>query len=110
MIDCVASGTTKAVTVTWLFDGSPVENTEERKVLSNNTLLIKTLRHLYKGRYVCEAKIEGGPSNSAVVKVEIAGETRETVITGLNVNLMSSTGYIIQQLPQKGWVLVSILR
>ena len=74
LIDCVASGTTKPVTLTWSFDGFPVENTEERKVFPNNTLFIKTLRHAYKGSYVCEAKIDSTQSKSAVVKVSIAGE------------------------------------
>lgn len=83
MIDCKASGTAKAVTVTWSLDGLAVENTEERKVLPNNTLYITNLRGAYKGSYVCEAKVDSTESKSVVVKVDIAGKVVLNITTYL---------------------------
>lgn len=74
LIDCTTSGTTKAVTVTWSLNGAPVETTEERKILANNTLYITNLRSTYKGRYACEAKIDLEGTKTAFADVDIAGK------------------------------------
>ena len=73
-IDCVVSGTTKPAKVTWTFNGEAVENTEERKILANNTLYISVLRSSYKGEYKCEASIDSAPPKSDIVTVDIAGK------------------------------------
>ena len=73
MIDCTASGTVKTPTITWSIEGSAIQNTEDRKVLSNNTLYIKSLTKAYRGSYVCAAKVDQ-KTMTAVVKVDIASK------------------------------------
>ena len=74
MIDCTASGTAETPTITWSIEGSPIQNTEDRKVFSNNTLYIKSLTKAYRGSYVCAANVDK-KTITAVVKVDIASKS-----------------------------------
>ena len=74
MIDCTASGTAKTPTITWSIEGSPIQNTEDRKVFSNNTLYIRSLTKAYRGSYVCAANVDK-QTITAVVKVDIASKS-----------------------------------